>query len=88
MNKKALIIVGIIVGLFVATGGVFAYTTSQADQEKMSMKKEADDAAMMKKDEEAKTMQKEDTDTAMKEDEEAKMSAGDSMEKTDDAMTR
>ena len=56
MNKKALVIVAVIVGLFLVGGGVFAYSNNQNDkkeQEKMAMEKKTEDEAMMKKDEDA-----------------------------------
>lgn len=54
MNKKALIIVSIVVGLFFVGVGVFAYSNNQnekKEQEKMAMEKKTEDEAMMKKDE-------------------------------------
>lgn len=59
MNKKALVVVSIVVGLFLAGGGIFAYTNNQNnknEQEKMAMEK-AEDEAMAKK-EEAAAMEK------------------------------
>ncbi len=61
MNKKALVIIGIIVGLLVIGGGAFAYSSNQEDkdnQEKMAMEKKIEDEAMMKK-EESDAMEKE-----------------------------
>ncbi len=61
MNKKTIIIVGIVVGLFLVGGGVFAYSNNQnekKEQEKMAMEKKAESEAMMKKDE-AAAMEKE-----------------------------
>lgn len=60
MNKKALVIVSIVVGLFLVGGGVFAYSNNQNDkkeQEKMAMEKKTEDEAMTKK-EEAAAMEK------------------------------
>jgi thiol-disulfide isomerase/thioredoxin len=60
MNKKNKIIAGVIVGLLVLSGGVFAYTNSQNDkkeQEKMAMEKKSEDEAMMKK-EDSSSMEK------------------------------
>lgn len=60
MNKKALVIVAVIVGLFLVGGGVMAYKNNQNDkqeQEKMAMEKKTEDEAMMKK-EEAAAMEK------------------------------
>lgn len=60
MNKKALVIVAVVVGLFLVGGGVMAYTNSQNDkkeQEKMAIEKKTEDEAMMKK-EEAAAMEK------------------------------
>jgi thiol-disulfide isomerase/thioredoxin len=54
MNKKSLVIVTVIVGLFLIGGGVFAYSNNQnnnAEQEKMA----TENTSMMKKDEPAMT---------------------------------
>jgi thioredoxin 1 len=78
MNKKALVIVSIVVGLFLVGGGALAYSNNQNDkkeQEKMAMEKKATDEAMMKKDEAA----------AMEKDKMAK--EGDAMTK-EDAMAK
>ncbi len=78
MNKKVLVIVSIVIGIFLVGGGVFAYTNNQNDkeeQEKMAMEKKTEDEAMMKK-EDAATMEK---DKMAKE--------GESMEK-DASMTK
>jgi len=78
MNKKALVIVAVIVGLFLVGGGVMAYNNNQnnkEEQEKMAMEKKTEDEAMMKKEEAA----------AMEKDKMAK--EGDSMEK-DAAMSK
>ena len=56
MNKKSLVIVGVIVGLLLVGGGALAYVNDQngkKDQEKMAMQKKADDAAMQKKEQDA-----------------------------------
>lgn len=60
MNKKALMIIAVVVGLFLVGGGVMAYNNNQNDkkeQEKMAMEKKTEDEAMMKK-EEAAAMEK------------------------------
>ena len=78
MNKKALVIVSIVVGLLLVGGGVIAYSNNQNDkkeQEKMAMEKKATDEAMMKKEEAA----------AMEKDKMAK--EGDAMKK-DDVMSK
>lgn len=67
MNKKALVIVAIVVGLFLVGGGVLAYTSDQKN------KKDAEHAAMMKK-EEAVAMEKD------------RMTKEDAMKKDDDSM--
>ncbi|MBC7943553.1 thioredoxin family protein [Candidatus Saccharibacteria bacterium] len=51
MNKKTLVIVSVVVGLFLVGGGALAYTSDQ------NKKKDAESAAMMKK-EEAAAMEK------------------------------
>ncbi len=61
MNKKGIVIVSIVVGLFLVGGGVLAYTNNQNDkkeQKQMAMEKKTEDEAMMKK-EEAAAMEKE-----------------------------
>lgn len=65
MNKKTLVIVGMVVGLFVVSGGIFAYSNSQNDkneQEKTAMEKNTEDAAMMKNDD-AVAMEKDEMTT-------------------------
>ncbi len=65
MNKKALVVIGIIVALLLIGGGAFAYYSNQNDkdnQEKMAMEKKAEDEAMMEK-EESTAMEKEKTAT-------------------------
>jgi len=60
MNKKALVIVAVIAGLFLVGGGVMAYTNNQnekKEQDKMAMDKKIEAEAMMKK-EEAAAMEK------------------------------
>ncbi len=52
MNKKVLVIVAVVIGLFLVGGGVMAYTNNQNDkkeQEKMAMEKKTESEAMMKK---------------------------------------
>lgn len=59
MNKKSVIIVGV-VGLLIVSGGVFAYSKNQSnkkEQDKIAMEKKTEDEAMMKK-EEATAMEK------------------------------
>jgi thiol-disulfide isomerase/thioredoxin len=61
MNKKGLVIVSLVVGIFLVGGGVVAYSNNQNEknkQEKMAMEKKITDEAMMKK-EEALAMEKE-----------------------------
>lgn len=72
MNKKALMIVGIVVGVLLVGGSVMAYTSNQNDkkeQNKMAMEKKTENEAMMKKDEAA----------AMEKDKMAKDGDGDAM---------
>jgi thiol-disulfide isomerase/thioredoxin len=78
MNKKALTTLGIVVGLLLVGGGIFAYTNNQnnkKDQEKMAMAKKAETEAMMKKDEAA----------AMEKD---KMASAETAMSKDDAMSK
>lgn len=56
MNKKALIIVSVAIGLFLVGGGVMAYTNNQNGkkvQEKMATENKPKDEAMMNKDDNA-----------------------------------
>ena len=78
MNKKALVILAIVVGLFLVGGGVFAYSNNQnekKEQETMAMEKKATDEAMMKQEQTA----------AM---EKAKMAKEEDAMSTDDAMSK
>lgn len=78
MNKRALVIVSVVVGLLLVGGGVMAYNNNQNDKkeaEKMAMEKKTKDEATMKKDEAA----------AMEKDKMAK--EGNAMVK-DDAMSK
>lgn len=55
MNKKVVVIASIVIGLLLV-GGVAAYTKDQNDkreQEKIAMQKKADEAAMLKKQQDA-----------------------------------
>ena len=79
MNKRPLILIGVIVGVLAIGGGVYAYVSDQnskKEAEKMAMEKKSESDAMMKKDEAA----------AMEKDKMAKES--DAMKKDDAMMSK
>jgi thiol-disulfide isomerase/thioredoxin len=56
VNKNTLVIIGILFGIVLVSGGVFAYTSNQNNkkqQDKMAMEKKTEAEAMVKKDEAA-----------------------------------